>query len=155
MLQQAGRINVHVRGPITYMHVLHLQMALYQKPSYIVFPGRGVSLDRRKKWMLIKVPPTPHATCSYLKNFNLKCGKVALSEPQWRYKKNAYIHHANISFNLLKLQVQPKSISGKSGLQNGDLILRIGEVDMQKASHEQARNEMIRAGNDVDLVVQR
>lgn len=72
-----------------------------------------------------------------------------------RYKKNAYIHHANISFNLLKLQVQPKSISGKSGLQNGDLILRIGDVDMQKASHEQARNEMIRAGNDVDLVVQR
>ncbi|XP_062591705.1 LIM domain-binding protein 3-like [Saccostrea cucullata] len=52
-------------------------------------------------------------------------------------------------------QVQPKSISGKSGLQNGDLILRIGETDMQKATHQQARNEMIRAGNDVDLVVQR
>lgn len=26
---------------------------------------------------------------------------------------------------------------------------------MQKATHEQARNEMIRSGNDVDLVVQR
>lgn len=52
-------------------------------------------------------------------------------------------------------QVQPKSISGKSGLQNGDLILRIGETDMQNSTHEQARNEMIRSGNDVDLVVQR
>ncbi|XP_062591633.1 PDZ and LIM domain protein Zasp-like [Saccostrea cucullata] len=52
-------------------------------------------------------------------------------------------------------QVQPKSISGKSGLQNGDLILRIGETDLQNATHQQARNEMIRAGNDVDLVVQR
>lgn len=33
--------------------------------------------------------------------------------------------------------------------------MRIGETDMQKATHEQARNEMIRSGNDVDLVVQR
>ncbi|XP_048772393.1 uncharacterized protein LOC125678185 isoform X2 [Ostrea edulis] len=53
------------------------------------------------------------------------------------------------------VQVQPKSLSGKSGLQNGDLILRIGDFDMQNATHEQARNEMIRSGNDVDLVVQR
>jgi S1-C subfamily serine protease len=54
-----------------------------------------------------------------------------------------------------KLQVQPKGLSGKSGLQNGDLILRIGDADMQNATHEQARNEMIRSGNEVDLVVQR
>lgn len=35
------------------------------------------------------------------------------------------------------------------------MILRIGDFDMQNATHEQARNEMIRSGNDVDLVVQR
>ncbi|KAK3104971.1 hypothetical protein FSP39_014405 [Pinctada imbricata] len=52
-------------------------------------------------------------------------------------------------------QVQPKSISGKAGLQNGDLILQIGCANMTQATHADARNEMIRAGNDVDLVVQR
>ncbi|XP_060072102.1 PDZ and LIM domain protein 3-like [Ylistrum balloti] len=52
-------------------------------------------------------------------------------------------------------QVNPKSVSGQAGLQNGDLILAIGSMNVTGSSHQQARDEMIRSGNDVDLTVQR
>ena len=52
-------------------------------------------------------------------------------------------------------QVSPKSIAGKAGLHNGDAILQICGESTQGWSHTQAKQAMIRAGNEVDLVVQR
>ena len=52
-------------------------------------------------------------------------------------------------------QVSPKSIAGKAGLHNGDAILQICGDSTQGWSHTQAKQAMIRAGNEVDLVVQR
>ncbi|XP_071109224.1 PDZ and LIM domain protein 3-like [Haliotis cracherodii] len=52
-------------------------------------------------------------------------------------------------------QVSPKSIAGTAGLQNGDGIVRIGDACANGWSHEKAKAELIRAGNDVDLTVKR
>ena len=55
----------------------------------------------------------------------------------------------------MSYQVSPKSIAGKAGLRNGDAILQICGDSTQGWSHTQAKQAMIRAGNEVDLVVQR
>ena len=55
----------------------------------------------------------------------------------------------------LFLQVSPNSIAGHAGLKAGDAILRIGSSDVVGFTHEQARGEMLRCGNDVCLTVQR
>lgn len=52
-------------------------------------------------------------------------------------------------------QVSPKSIADKAGTRNGDAILQICGTSTQGWSHTQAKQAMIRAGNEVDLVVQR
>lgn len=52
-------------------------------------------------------------------------------------------------------QVNPKSIAGKAGLQNGDAILQICGTNVTGFSHQEAKSEMMRAGNDVDLYVAR
>ncbi|PVD36696.1 hypothetical protein C0Q70_03682 [Pomacea canaliculata] len=52
-------------------------------------------------------------------------------------------------------QVSPKSIADKAGCRVGDAILQICGAETQGWSHTQAKQAMIRAGNDVDLVVQR
>ncbi|XP_033763628.1 PDZ and LIM domain protein Zasp-like [Pecten maximus] len=52
-------------------------------------------------------------------------------------------------------QVNPKSVSGQAGLQNGDLIVCIGNMDVTGSTHQKARDEMIRSGNEVDLQVRR
>ncbi|XP_033763445.1 PDZ and LIM domain protein Zasp-like [Pecten maximus] len=51
--------------------------------------------------------------------------------------------------------VNPKSVSGQAGLQNGDLIVCIGNMDVTGSTHQKARDEMIRSGNEVDLQVRR
>lgn len=52
-------------------------------------------------------------------------------------------------------QVSPKSIAGKAGLHNGDAILQICGQSTAGMTHSQAKQALLRAGNDVDLVVQR
>lgn len=52
-------------------------------------------------------------------------------------------------------QVNPKSLSHRLGLQVGDRLLAIGPVQAHNMSHEQAKMEIIRAGNELDLLVQR
>ncbi|XP_076451780.1 PDZ and LIM domain protein 7-like [Babylonia areolata] len=52
-------------------------------------------------------------------------------------------------------QVAPKSIADKAGVRHGDGILEICDCSAQGWSHTQAKQAMIRAGNEVDLVVQR
>lgn len=52
-------------------------------------------------------------------------------------------------------QVNPKSLSHRLGLRVGDRLLAIGPVQAHNMSHEQAKMEIIRAGNELDLIVQR
>ncbi|KAL8594619.1 hypothetical protein ACOMHN_011359 [Nucella lapillus] len=52
-------------------------------------------------------------------------------------------------------QVSPKSIADKAGARNGDGILEICGSSTQGWSHAQAKQAMIRAGNEVDLAIQR
>ena len=51
--------------------------------------------------------------------------------------------------------MNPNSISGHAGLKVGDAIVRIGKTDVTGFTHEQARGEMIRSGNEIELMVQR
>lgn len=51
--------------------------------------------------------------------------------------------------------VNPKSIAGKAGVQNGDAILQICGTVVTQFTHQMAKDEMLRAGNEVDLWVVR
>lgn len=52
-------------------------------------------------------------------------------------------------------KVTPNSLGHKAGLQPADGILQIGSIPTQGMSHDEAKMEIIRAGNDVDFIVQR
>uniref|UniRef100_A0A2C9KHH7 PDZ domain-containing protein n=1 Tax=Biomphalaria glabrata TaxID=6526 RepID=A0A2C9KHH7_BIOGL len=56
---------------------------------------------------------------------------------------------------LFIVNVSPKGIAGKAGLQNGDAVLQICGTSVAGWTHQQAKNELIRAGNEVDLCVAR
>ncbi|XP_069114311.1 PDZ and LIM domain protein 5-like [Argopecten irradians] len=73
------------------------------------------------------------------------------SQP-WGFKMQGGV---DTGFPIHVAQVNPKSISGQAGLQNGDVIISIGRMDVTGSTHQQARDEMIRSGNDVDLTVRR
>jgi len=51
--------------------------------------------------------------------------------------------------------VQPKGRAASSGLLVGDLVIGIGGASTHNMSHGQVKSEMLRAGNDLDLTVQR
>lgn len=50
-------------------------------------------------------------------------------------------------------QVSPQGIARKAGLCPGDAVLRICETDVTQFTHQQGKNELLRAGNEVDFVV--
>ncbi|KAK2156683.1 hypothetical protein LSH36_207g02013 [Paralvinella palmiformis] len=52
-------------------------------------------------------------------------------------------------------KVTNHSIAYKCGIRPGDGIVQIGQVPTHGMTHEQAKMEIIRAGNEVDFVVQR
>ncbi|XP_033741759.1 PDZ and LIM domain protein 7-like [Pecten maximus] len=52
-------------------------------------------------------------------------------------------------------KVKPKSIADRSGLRVGDGVEQIGHTPTQYLRHDQAKMEIIRAGNDLDLYVRR
>ncbi|XP_071144549.1 PDZ and LIM domain protein 3-like [Mytilus edulis] len=52
-------------------------------------------------------------------------------------------------------EVSPKSVAGKAGLRDGDLICYINKAYVADVTHQHARNEMIRAGNDIDMTIKR
>ncbi|KAK6175415.1 hypothetical protein SNE40_013883 [Patella caerulea] len=62
---------------------------------------------------------------------------------------------AEYGMPLFMAQVSSKSIGGKAGLKEGDALLAIGRTPVQGWTHERAKAEMIRAGNEMDLTVQR
>lgn len=52
-------------------------------------------------------------------------------------------------------KVTPNSVSFRAGMRPGDGLLQIGSVPTQGMSHAAAKMEIIRAGNDVDFIIQR
>lgn len=52
-------------------------------------------------------------------------------------------------------QVTRDGIAAQAGLKAGDGILQIGDMETPRFTHEQARGEIIRSGNEVRLTVQR
>ncbi|KAK3781129.1 hypothetical protein RRG08_055289 [Elysia crispata] len=54
---------------------------------------------------------------------------------------------------LFIVAVAPKGIAGRAGLLNGDEIVQICNTNVQGWTHQDAKSEMMRAGNDVDLYV--
>lgn len=52
-------------------------------------------------------------------------------------------------------QVQPNSVAECSGLQAGDGLLAINNFATDTMSHEDAKMEIIRSGNDISLLIQR
>lgn len=51
--------------------------------------------------------------------------------------------------------VQPKGRAASAGLMVGDLVVAIGGASTHNMSHGQVKSEMLRAGNDLDLTIQR
>jgi len=51
--------------------------------------------------------------------------------------------------------VQPKGRAAQMGLQPGDMVVAIGGVSTYNMTHAQVKGEMLRAGNDLDLTIQR
>jgi hypothetical protein len=51
--------------------------------------------------------------------------------------------------------VQPKGRAASAGLNVGDLVVAIGRVSTQNMAHGQVKSEMLRAGNELDITVQR
>ena len=51
--------------------------------------------------------------------------------------------------------MNPKGRSAHAGLQAGDVILQICNGNVTQATYEQAKQEMLRAGNEVDLIVKK
>jgi len=56
---------------------------------------------------------------------------------------------------LCSLQVHPKSPSAKRGLRPGDMVLAICRTPAANLTHDQAKMEILRAGNELDFTVQR
>ncbi|GFS22828.1 PDZ and LIM domain protein [Elysia marginata] len=54
---------------------------------------------------------------------------------------------------LFIVAVSPKGLAGKAGLLNGDEIVQICQTNVQGWTHTNAKSEMMRAGNEVDLWV--
>ncbi|KAL8588522.1 hypothetical protein ACOMHN_043871 [Nucella lapillus] len=51
--------------------------------------------------------------------------------------------------------VKPRSLSDRYGLREGDAVLQIGHVPATHLNHEQAKAEILRAGNELHILVQR
>ena len=48
-----------------------------------------------------------------------------------------------------------RSLAQRAGLQAGDAILQIGDVPTNGMTHLGAKSEILRAGNELDFIIQR
>lgn len=56
---------------------------------------------------------------------------------------------------LIKLQVVPDGIAHKCGkLRMGDRILKVNDVDISRATHQEAVMELLKPGDDIKLTIQ-
>jgi len=53
------------------------------------------------------------------------------------------------------VQVNPAGIAEVAGLRAGDAVLQINNTPSDELEHEQAKQEIVAAGNAVSLIVQR
>lgn len=53
------------------------------------------------------------------------------------------------------LQVNPRSLAEKFHLRPGDGVMRIGQVPALYLNHDQAKAEILRAGNELELMLRR
>jgi len=51
--------------------------------------------------------------------------------------------------------VQPNGRAAQAGLMQGDLVVAIGNTAVYRMPHSQVKSEMLRAGNELDITVQR
>ncbi|CAG5132791.1 unnamed protein product [Candidula unifasciata] len=61
----------------------------------------------------------------------------------------------DVGLPLFIVQVNPKGIAGRAGLHNGDAVIQICGTPVHGYTHQEAKNELMRAGNEVDLYVVR
>lgn len=52
-------------------------------------------------------------------------------------------------------QVNAGSLAAKCGLQQGDIILKIGSVETEVLRHKEAQDSILHSGNKLDLLLQR
>lgn len=52
-------------------------------------------------------------------------------------------------------KVNPKSVASRQGLREGDRLLYVNGAPAHQMNHEQAKMEIIRGGNELDILVQR
>ncbi|XP_041377706.1 PDZ and LIM domain protein 3-like [Gigantopelta aegis] len=81
----------------------------------------------------------------------VKLRRYDTSQP-WGFKMQG---GADFGLPLFIAQVSPKGIAGTAGLMDGDGILKICRTLVTGWTHDRAKAEMIRTGNDLDLTVQR
>ncbi|XP_013392474.1 PDZ and LIM domain protein 7 isoform X3 [Lingula anatina] len=62
---------------------------------------------------------------------------------------------ADFGLPLYLAKVTPNSIAAKHGMAAGDAVLRIGNTIANGLSHNQAKMEVIRAGNELDFILQK
>ena len=58
-------------------------------------------------------------------------------------------------YNILYFQVTPGSLAAKCGLQQGDVILKIGNRSSDTLKHKDAQDAIVSYGNKLDLLLQR
>lgn len=59
------------------------------------------------------------------------------------------------SCNFCILQVNPGSLAEQSGLMTGDAIIKIQGQNTDSLKHKEAQDTIIRAGNNIEMVIQR
>lgn len=64
-------------------------------------------------------------------------------------------HFQSIYESCFSVQVQPNSVAERCGLLAGDAILRINAENTDNLTHENAKMEIVRSGNNIDMLVAR
>ncbi|KAK2185579.1 hypothetical protein NP493_228g09000 [Ridgeia piscesae] len=81
----------------------------------------------------------------------IKLRRLNTSTP-WGFRMNGGVEYGQ---PLYIQKVTHNSMAARAGLQPGDGILAIGMAETGNMTHNQAKMEIIRAGNDVDFIIQR
>lgn len=71
------------------------------------------------------------------------------------YSKVAKDYLHVLQLKKLLFQVNSNSIAEKAGLQPGDALIRINNVELFDLAHKDAQNAIVRAGNNFELTIQR